>query len=449
MTKMAPSTATRIAQIAAISAALIVGVSASHNADPTFAEDVAPIFYKNCTMCHRPGGQAPFSLLDLDSADLSNMEEAITKGTMPPWYADGPPGVFKNDRRISVQDRQTIVRWLQTGAKPGDLKKLPPRPVYKSSWEMGEPDLIVKMPEDYVVPAAGVVEYQYFEVPANITEEKWVQAIEIMPGAREVVHHVLVYAKMPPAPPAAVPAPAPAATPGAAPAVRPPQIFIRNRQHGIPPDPPRQDMSHPPPRPLGSLIGSTAVGSNMVEFPPGTALRLRPGVTLVFQMHYTPHGGHEMKDRSAVGFRFAKEEPIEEIFTSNFVNGSFTIPAGAKDVAVPSELGIGQSVKIYALLPHTHLRGVRWQYTLQKPDSSTEVILDVPRYDFNWQTFYMFAKPLELAPGSKINAVAWYDNSAGNKSNPNPKVDVKWGDQTFEEMQYTGFIYSVPGRKIR
>jgi hypothetical protein len=442
----------RILQVGGVSAALILGVSAAHNADPTFAEDIAPIFNKNCVMCHRPGAMAPFSLLDLDSAQayLADMKEAVSKGTMPPWQADGPTGVFRNDRRLADKDKQMIIRWLETGAKPGDMKKLPPRPVFTSSWEMGEPDLIVKMPADYVVPATGTVEYQYFTVPLGITEEKWVQAIEIMPGAREVVHHVLVYARMAPAQPGAAPAPAPppAAAPGAAPAAPQPPPFIRNRDHGIPPDPPRKDMANPPPRPRGSIIGTTAVGSNMVDFPPGTALRLRPGMELIFQMHYTPHG-HAMKDRSAVGFRFAKQEPTEEIFTSNFVNGSFTLPAGAKDVAIPSELGIGQPVKIYALFPHTHLRGTRWQYTLQKPDSTSEVILNVPRYDFNWQTFYLYNKPLELAPGSKINATAWYDNSAGNKSNPDPKVDVKWGDQSWEEMQYTGFIYSVPGRRIR
>src|SRR5690349_10975532 len=154
----------RILQIAGVSAALVLGAAAMHNADPTYAEDVAPIFFKNCTMCHRPGGQAPFSLLHLDSAQayLDDMAEAVSKGNMPPWYADGPSGVFKNDRRISDQDKKTILRWLETGAKPGDMKKLPPRPVYTSAWEMGQPDLVVKMPEDYTVPAAGVVEYQYF-----------------------------------------------------------------------------------------------------------------------------------------------------------------------------------------------------------------------------------------------------------------------------------------------
>jgi hypothetical protein len=199
---------------------------------------------------------------------------------------------------------------------------------------------------------------------------------------------------------------------------------------------------------LGALIGSLAPGMTMMEFPKGTALRLRAGTVLTFQMHYTAHG-HEMKDRTALAFRFAKEMPDEEIFASQFTNGSFTIPAGAKDVQVPAELGFGQPVRIWGLLPHTHLRGTRWQYTLMKPDSTSEVVLDVPHYDFKWQTYYMFAKPLEIAAGSKLTSMAWYDNSASNKANPDPTKDVKWGDQTWEEMQYTGFLYTVPSRRLR
>jgi len=435
-------------QIGAVSALLIGVAAAAHNADPTFSEDVAPIFYKNCTTCHHTGGVAPFSLVDLDSANayLADMYESVAKGNMPPWHAEGPHGVFRNDRRLADADRETILRWLKTGAKPGDMNKLPPRPVYPTTWAMGTPDAIVSMTEDYLVPATGTVEYQFFEVPANITEEKWVQAIEILPGAREVVHHVLVYAKVPPAP--AAPAAAPAPAPETNPAPRPQPLFIRNPAYATPPDAPRQDLLHPPPRQMGALIGSTAPGTNIVEFPAGTALRLRPGTVLTFAMHYTTHG-HEMKDRSAVGFRFAKEMPNEEIYASSFQNGSFTIPAGAKNVAVPSELGVSQPVKIYGLLPHTHLRGVRWQYKLEKPDGTSEIILDVPRYDFNWQAYYLFATPLEIPAGGKIAAMAWYDNSATNKSNPNPAVDVKWGDQTWEEMQYTGFLYSVPSRRLR
>jgi hypothetical protein len=418
----------------------------ARNADPTFAEDVAPILYKNCTTCHHPGGLGPFSLLDYDGAKakVDEMHDAVEARYMPPWHAEGPHGVFRNDRRLSDADRQTILRWIEAGAKPGDLSKLPPTPEYPAAWAMGTPDAIVTMPGEFTVPASGTVEYQYFEVPTNFTEDKWVQAIEIMPGAREVVHHVLVYAKVPPVPGAvpAAPAPRPAGTPA------PQPLFLRNRAHALPPEPPRLDTLHAPPRQLGVLIASLAPGMTVMEFPQGTAMRVRAGTVLTFQMHYTAHG-HEMKDRTALAFRFAKEMPAEEIFASQFTNGSFTIPAGAKDVAVPAELGIGQPVRIWGLLPHTHLRGTRWQYKVEKPDSSSEVILDVPHYDFKWQTYYMFATPLELPAGSKITSMAWYDNSASNKSNPDPTKDVKWGDQTWEEMQYTGFLYSVPSRRLK
>src|SRR5207249_4935332 len=150
-----------------------------------------------------------------------------------------------------------------------------------------------------------------------------------------------------------------------------------------------------------------------------------------------------------IGFRFAKEIPDQEIVAGSFVNGSFTIPAGAKDVAVPSEITASQPVRIWGLLPHTHVRGRRWQYKLEKPDGTSEIILDVPHYDFNWQTYYLFDKPLEVPAGGKITSMAWYDNSVTNKHNPDPSKDVKWGDQTWEEMQYTGFLYSVPSRRLK
>ena len=419
----------------------------ARDADPTFAKDVAPILYRNCTTCHRPGGLGPFSLIEYDSAKkrVEDMKDAISTNYMPPWHADGPHGVFRNDRRLPEADRQTILRWIETGAKPGNLNELPPRPQYATKWSIGEPDAIVTMPEDFTVPASGTIEYQYFEVPTNFTEDKWVQAIEFMPGAREVVHHVLVYARVPR--PANAPAPAPAQA-GAPAAPAPTPVLIRNREwEKTPPEPPRQDSVHNRRNPLGALIGGTAPGTNVMEFVPGTALRIRAGTILTFQMHYTAKG-HEMHDRTSVGFRFAKEMPDEEILSSQFINGSFTIPAGAKDLAVPSELTAGQPVKIWGLLPHTHLRGRRWQYTVEKPDGTSQVILDIPRYDFNWQTYYLFATPLLLQPGEKIKATAWYDNTP-SKTNPDPNSPVKWGDQTWEEMQYTGFLYSIPSRRLR
>jgi hypothetical protein len=446
----------RLLPIATIGSAIIAFAFAqpreslgARMADPTFAEDVAPIFFKNCTSCHRTGGQAPFSLLYYDSAAayLDEIRTAVSSGAMPPWHAEGPHGVFRNDRRLSAAEKQLILKWIETGAKAGDMKKLPPRPEYPTGWAMGTPDLVATMQEDFVVPASGTIEYMHFQVPTNLTEEKWVRAIEIKPGAREVVHHVLVYARVPapPAAPGAAPA-VPAPRPTGAPAPQP--LFVRNPAHGLPEPPPRRDTLHARPRQTGPLIASTAPGTNVVEFPAGTALRLRPGTILTFQMHYTAHG-MEMKDRTSIGFKFAPEMPDEEILANQFTNGAFTIPAGAKDVAVPAELGVSQPIRIWGLLPHTHLRGTRWLYKLEKPDGTSEVILDMPKYDFNWQTYYLFAKPLEVPAGAKITSMAWYDNSATNKHNPNPNADVKWGDQTWEEMQYTGFLYSVPSRRLR
>ncbi|MGQ0702565.1 MAG: c-type cytochrome [Gemmatimonadales bacterium] len=406
--------------------------------DPTFAEDVAPILYKNCTDCHRYGGIGPMPLFDyaIVKAYAPKIREKITKGLMPPWHATGPRGVFRNDRRLSDADRNTILRWIDAGAQPGDLRKLPPRPVYPD-WAIGTPDVVLSMQQEFEVPATGTIAYQDFEVPTNFTEDKWIRAYEIRPGARPVVHHVQVYARMPPAPP----------RPPGAPPFRP--ALVRNRMHE-PPNPPERRgffarLFRRPAwdRDRGTLIASMAAGTDAVEFPEGTALMLRAGTVLTFVMHYTAHG-HAMKDRSAIGFKFAKEPPAEEIHASAFVNEAFTIPSGAKDVAVPSEIGARESIRIWGLLPHTHLRGSRWHYQLAKPGGTVETILDVPNYDFNWQTYYLFTKPLELPPGSKITAVAWYDNSRSNPSNPDPTKVVKYGPQTWDEMQYTGILFSVP-----
>ncbi len=442
----------RIAPMLALTGVAVLGIAtarydaplAAQDTAPTFTKDVAPILYKNCTTCHRPGGLGPFSLMDYDSAkaNVDDLRDAVRSGYMPPWHAEGPHGTFSNDRRLSALEKSTLLRWIDAGAKQGDVKQAPPKPVYATGWEIGTPDAIVTMTEDFTVPASGTVEYQYFEIPTNFTEDKWVSAIEFMPGAREVVHHVLVYAKVPVHPNAAPAAPRPAGLP----APRP--LFVPKPQYDSPGDPPRQDLRHGPPRQLGVLIGGTAPGTNVMTFPKGTAARLRAGTVLTFQMHYTAHG-HERKDRTSVGFRFASEMPDEEMRMSAYINGAFTLPAGQKDIAVTAELEPTEPIKIWGLLPHTHLRGTRWKYSLEKPDGTSQVVLDVPRYDFNWQTYYFFKEPLDVPAGAKLVSTAWYDNSATNKSNPDAGKDVKWGDQTWEEMQYTGFLYTVPSRRLK
>ena len=438
----------RLARIAAplVVASSLAAFARPADAPPTFARDVAPILYKNCAGCHRPGGIGPFSVLDYDTvkARAADIREAVATGAMPPWHAEAPHGTFRNDRRLSDSDRRTILAWLDGGAKLGDRRALPPAPTFADGWEIGTPDAVLTMGEDFTVPARGTVEYQYFEVPTNFTEDRWVQAIEIMPGAREVVHHVLVFARPPETP---APQPVANAAPGAAPAAppRPVLVFDANNRST---DAPRRDTLHAPPRRLGTLVGTTAPGTNVLRFAEGTALRVRAGSVLVFQMHYTAHG-HEAKDRTSVGFRFAKEPPAEQVLANHFFNGQMVLPPGKKDVMVPSTLGFNEAVRVYGLFPHTHLRGTRWKYTLEKPDGTSEVVLDVPRYDFNWQTYYLFAKPLEVPAGARLVAHAWYDNSADNPDNPDPAAEVRWGDQTWEEMQYTGILYSVNSRRLR
>jgi hypothetical protein len=186
----------RITQFVALTGVALLAVAVAPQEEtlvaqdgaPSFAREVAPILYQNCTTCHRPGGLAPFSLLDYATvkAHRAEIRDAVEQNYMPPWHADGPRGEFRNDRRLSDDDKQTLMRWLDAGARKGSLKGLPPAPTYATGWELGTPDAIVSMPEHFTVPASGTVEYQYFEIPTGFTEDKWIQAIEFMPGAREV-----------------------------------------------------------------------------------------------------------------------------------------------------------------------------------------------------------------------------------------------------------------------
>jgi hypothetical protein len=457
------------ASLAATALVVVIGARSTRSLDAaprlgpdslTFAADVAPILYKNCVTCHRPGGIGPFSMLNFDtvSGRLKDMADVLRDRKMPPWFAVAPPGTFRNERGLSDTERRTILRWIATGAAQGDPARMPPAPTFASGWEIGSPDTVITMPEAFHVPSRGTVEYMYFEVPTNFTEDKWVQAVEIMPGARDVVHHVIVYARPPDAPPASallpnastggggvVPAGAPTPSRSPAPAAKPVLVFDSTQKID---DVPRKDSLHAPPRRLGSMIAGTAVGTNAMIFTEGTALRIRAGSILTFQMHYTAKG-HERMDRTSIGFRFAKQPPTEQIISTAFFNGQFALAPGAKDVMVPATVSFNEPVRVYGLLPHTHLRGTRWKYTLMKPDGSSEVILDVPKYDFNWQTYYLFAKPLEIPAGARIVSNAWYDNSPENENNPDPSATVRWGDQTWEEMQFTGILYSVDSRRLK
>jgi hypothetical protein len=375
---------------------------------------------------------------------------------MPPWHADPAHGEFLNDRRISEAEKKTLVAWVNAGAPEGKPSDLPPQPTYESEWLLGKPDAVFSMQEDYPIPAEGTIAYQYFLIPTGLTEDKWIQAIEVRPGDPKVLHHVIIYAQMPAAPqPAAAPPPALAAAPGAPPAARPVPLFtlaegtmnIPAGQTGGPPLPAEQRKpagpnDRPAPRRMGPSIGGFAPGQLVRVYQDGSAMKLPAGSTLIFQTHYTA-AGKPTTDRTRVGVKFAKSKPQTEVRFASMINGALHIPPGAADSKVDAEMTINQNVTMWSMLPHTHVRGIRWTYEAIYPDGRTETILSVPKYDFNWQTDYVFKQPLKLPKGTKIHASAWYDNSPNNKSNPDPTKDVWWGDQTWEEMMYTGLTFSI------
>lgn len=385
---------------------------------PTFTKDVAPVLYKNCVSCHRPGDVAPMSLLTYEDAKpwAASIREKVSTGAMPPWHATQSHETFLNDRRLTDAEKKTLVAWASNGAPKGDLKDLPPVPKLAEGWQIGKPDLVLSMKEDYQVPATGTIVYQNFTIPTNFTEDKWVQAIEVRPGTRSVVHHILVFCKEPEG------------------ATHP--IAYKSTVPKMPERGSRGNSSGP------TLIASTAPGTNALTFPEHTALLIRAGSTVIFQIHYTANGTAS-KDRSSLGIVFAKQQPDLEMHNGAFTNVLLKLPAGSSNEEVDSAIEFTEDSHIFALLPHTHLRGKSWEYKMTYPDGRSEIVLSVPHYDFNWQTQYVFTKPLAAPKGSRLEAVAHYDNSTANKSNPDPTVTVKWGPQTWEEMQYTGITYTI------
>jgi hypothetical protein len=415
--------------VAAIAAASRGMEAAPQSGDsvPTFTRDVAPILYANCVSCHRPGEIAPMSLISYH--DVRPWARAITRkideGAMPPWHADAPTGTFSNERKLTPAEKATLERWANGGAPEGDPKDLTAAPTFAQGWRIGTPDAIFEMQEDYAVPARGTIAYENFYIPTNFTEEKWLSAIEARPGNRTLVHHILVFYQAPPDGPRVTPA------------IQPNREHSRIELQRSAGSRPQRETGLPT-----RLLATYAPGTDAQVFPAGTALRLAPGGILHLQVHYTANGTAGT-DRSKIGLVFAKAPPAEEMRAGQFINAQFTIPPGAVDHEVATDLTFTQDALVRGLFPHTHVRGKRWNYTLELPDGTKRPLLSVPKYDFNWQTYYMFREPIAVPKGARIVATAWYDNSAANKSNPDPTIAVKWGDQTWEEMQYTGILYSV------
>ncbi|HEV3029644.1 MAG TPA: peroxiredoxin, partial [Planctomycetota bacterium] len=341
----------------------------------TFHKDVEPIFQRRCVDCHRPNEIAPFSLLKYDKARSSakQIKEVVVQRRMPPWHADPRVGEWKNDRHLSAQEIATIAAWVDAGAPEGDAKDAPAAPKFVDGWHIGAPDATWSIPRKEHVPAEGTVPYRNLFVPTLLKEDKWVQAVEVRPGARQVVHHVLVFV-----------------------------IYPLNRLK----EQPKIDG-------LNGYVGIFVPGEGPTTYPQGMGKYVPAGATLVFQIHYTTNG-EAADDQTQIGFIWAKSRPAQEVVTHSVTNQRIRIPAETADHPEEAAFTFPHDAKILSFLPHMHVRGKAFKYVAVSPEGKEEVLLDVPRYDFNWQTCYRLKEPKPVPKGTTIHAYARFDNSKGN-----------------------------------
>jgi hypothetical protein len=361
------------------------------HAQISYSEVVAPLLMRRCASCHRAGGVAPWAMTGYTTVRgfAPMMREVVRTGRMPPWHADPHYGSFVGDRSMTEEEIRTLVHWIEAGAPRGEG----PDPLAglesaRSEWTLGEPDLVVEVPA-FEVPATGVVDYQYPRLPNPMDRDVWVRAVEIIPGERSVVHHVLA---------------------------------------GI--DDPARSVHR-----AGQIgeLGGYAPGKNPVPYPQDTGVLLRKEASLRFQMHYTPNG-KATTDRTRVGYYFHREPPRFALQTTFLMTPSLLIPAHAKAHTESVEHLLERDIVLYSLMPHAHLRGRAARFTAYYPDGGEEILLSVPKYDFGWQTTYALRSPKRLPAGTRIVFDMTWDNSAQNPANPDPARDVPWGDQTWDEM---------------
>jgi len=350
------------------------------------------------------------------------IKEAVPLRKMPPWFADPKHGEFANDRRLTQEQIDTITAWVETGKKEGNPEDAPKPLTFTEGWVIGKPDAVIEMPNAVEVPASGKVDYTYIVVPTGFTEDKWIERVEVRPGDRGVVHHIVML-------------------------VRPPGgRYMSDAKPGIPFVPKPDEIPHREQTNRGSfqfagtveMIGVYVPGGLPYEVGPGQARFIPKGSDVIFQMHYTSNG-KAASDKSRIGFVFANEPPKERVVNTFVMNATLHIPPMVADHPVHARVTLYEDTKLLSFFPHMHVRGKAFEYYATYPTGETETLLTVPKYDFNWQLTYYLKEPKVLPKGTVIECVAHYDNSPNNPANPDPKSDVYWGEQTWEEM-LAGFI---------
>ncbi len=374
----------------------------------TYANQIARIIQNRCLECHREGQIAPFAMTQYEEvAGWGEMiEEVVREQRMPPWHANPAHGSFANENRLTDEEKQMVYAWVANGCPEGDPADLPEPCEFHSGWFLPRPpDQIIYMSDAPVdVKAEGVENYRYYEVDPGFTEDKWVELAECMPGNRAVVHHIIVYLKSPRA------------------------------------DQDRKD------RGIGrhELLAGFAPGTRPLVAPAGWARKIPAGSRLIFELHYTPIGTPQT-DRSGIGLIFVDEDEVtHRTWTTNAINHDFEIPAHHANYKVEADKTIQRDVTLMSMFPHMHMRGKSFRYEITYPDGTQEILLDVPRYDFNWQNSFVLAEPKLIPRGSRLHCTAYFDNSEENLANPDPSKTVRWGEQTWDEMMIGWYDVAIP-----
>ncbi len=366
----------------------------------TYAREVSRILQSHCVTCHRPGEIAPFSLTDYrQAAGWSSMiAEVVDEGRMPPWHASPEHGKFANDARLSADEKRAIRAWVAAGSPEGDPADLPPPPQFVEGWQIPRPDLVLEMPREVEIPAEGSFPYELVEIDPKLTRDVWVRASQVRPGNPAVVHHVVVFV--------------------------------------LPPGVEKIDEAG------GDFLAAYAPGMPPRVLPDGMAKRIPAGSRIVLQLHYTPRGTKQV-DRSRIGLVLADSATVhKELMSGMALNFRLQIPPGTRDYVSRADFRFSQPSMLVSLLPHMHLRGKSMRFVAEYPDGRHEVILDVPRYEFDWQNLYVLDRPKPMPEGTILHTEARFDNSAENPNNPDPRRAVTFGEQTRDEM-HVGYLNFV------
>jgi hypothetical protein len=394
-------------------------------AAPTFTKDVLPILQQHCQSCHRPGQIAPMPLLTYPETRpwAKAIRDAVLTRKMPPWFADREYGHFSNDPSLTRAEIDTLAAWANSGAAPGSAGDAPPPRTWPQGWSIGRPDAVFDMPARFAIPERGTIEYQYLIVPTGFTGDKWINRIEVRPLDPSVVHHAVVYVR----------------EPGSG--------WLEGEPRGQVFELPATPDHQPNPRSFttSDILMVYTPGNSTEIWGPGIAKKVKAGSDLVLQIHYTANG-KARSDRISVGVIFANEPPRQAALTLQMGNDRFTIPPGDADYRVSATGTLPNDALLVGLLPHMHLRGKSFEFDFDKGRGEIETLLKVSNYDFHWQMDYRLAEPLPLRAGTRLLWVAHYDNSPHNPRNPDPRAEVRFGEQSWQEMMIGFFEVLVDPR---